>query len=143
MSVKILQSESKVVPISSKFCNKCFKNYNDKYSGKPGERLLVIVPKPKPITSPFAPEETQKSQNIEVPMNIKSRGVLATSEPPKPPEEITIKTELVIENDFGNNNKKTTEETDKGTFINHVVQKYLKSGRKVVEKWPKSGQKGA
>lgn len=65
MSVKLLQSESKVVPISSKFCSKCFNAYNDKYSGKPGERLLVIVPKPKPITSPFAldPPSTSTDRN--------------------------------------------------------------------------------
>ena len=40
-----------------------------------------------------------------------SRGVLATSEPPRViNEEITIKTELVIENEFGfgNNNQKLT-----------------------------------
>ena len=30
MSVKLLQAESKVVPISSKFCPKCFNNYNTK-----------------------------------------------------------------------------------------------------------------
>ena len=75
-----------------------------------------MVPKPKPVTSsPFVPEKvpekTQPPVNAVVPMNIKSRGVLATSEPPRVlNEEITIKTELVIENefDFGNNNQKIT-----------------------------------
>ena len=71
---------------------------------------------PKPVTSsPFVPEKvpekTQTPVNAVVPMNIKSRGVLATSEPPRVlNEEITIKTELVIENEFGfgNNNQKIT-----------------------------------
>ena len=75
-----------------------------------------MVPKPKPVTSsPFVPEKvpekTQPPVNAVVPMNIKSRGVLATSEPPRVlNEEITIKTELVIENEFGfgNNNQKIT-----------------------------------
>ena len=30
MSVKLLQAESKVVPISSKFCPKCYSAYNAK-----------------------------------------------------------------------------------------------------------------
>ena len=128
MSVKILQSESKVVPISSKFCSKCFKHYNDKYAGKPGEKLIVVVPKPKPIaSSPFVPNPpapiSQEKRHTDVPMNINSRGVLASVEPLQPPqppqpptpppiEEITIKTELVIENEYGNNNQSLTPRED-------------------------------
>ena len=91
------------------------------YSSKPGEKLYVVVPKPKPMTSsPFVPEKVPEKTlppvNAVVPMNIKSRGVLATSEPPASSKttptisdvpEITIKTELVIDNDFGNNNQKS------------------------------------
>jgi len=116
MSVKILQLESKVVPISSKFCPKCFNNYNAKYSSKPGQKLFVVIPKPKPMaSSPFVPEKVPEKTlppvSAVVPMNIRPRGVLATSEPPRVTnEEITIKTELVIENEFGfgNNNQKLT-----------------------------------
>ena len=83
---------------------------------------MVIVPKPKP-QSPFCPEKpatedtTNKNtsnnilHNNIMQHNIKPRGVLATSKIPEPPskkndlEEISIKTELIIEDtDNGNNN---------------------------------------
>ena len=87
MSVKLLQSEGKVVPISSKFCSSCFEAYTAKYSSKPGEKLVVVVPKPKPNPSPFQvqvqlpppnpspfepiPEKSNTSNNV--PLNIGSR----------------------------------------------------------------------
>ena len=87
MSVKLLQSEGKVVPISSKFCSSCFEAYTAKYSSKPGEKLVVVVPKPKPNPSPFQvqvqlpppnpspfepiPEKSTTSNNV--PLNIGSR----------------------------------------------------------------------
>ena len=89
MSVKLLQKEGKVVPISSKFCQACHSLYNDKYSSKPGERLLVIVPKPKPVitSSPFeltTPEDSGPGSSSSLMMNnIRSRGVLTSSEKPK------------------------------------------------------------
>ncbi len=59
MSVKILQNEGHVVPISGKFCAECLNKYNQKYASKPGEKLVVIVPRTKPTlpvsSSPFCP----------------------------------------------------------------------------------------
>ena len=110
------------------------------YSTKPGEKLYVVVPKPKPMTSsPFVPEKVPEKTlppvNAVVPMNIKSRGVLATSEPPASSkatinEEITIKTELVIDNDFGNNNQKSpnTNNSLRLVFLNgQNMKKFLKN----------------
>ena len=80
MSVKLLQSEGKVVPISSKFCPYCFEAYNAKYSSRPGEKLVVVVPKPKPQVqqtapnpSPFEPIPEKSNTSNNVPLNIGSR----------------------------------------------------------------------
>ena len=127
MSVKLLQNEGKVVPISSKFCKNCFDDFNRAYTSKPGEKVVVIVPKPKP-QSPFCPakpvaeKEPISAGNGDVMHNIKSRGVLATSKPPEPPshksndliDEINIKTELIFEDtDNGNNNFQPQPTTEK------------------------------
>ena len=42
MSVKMLQNEGKVVPISSKFCKMCFDDFNRVYTSKPGEKARIV-----------------------------------------------------------------------------------------------------
>ena len=54
MSVKILQSEGKVLPISGKLCQACKNSYDALYSSKPGEKIVIIMPRAQlPMTSPL------------------------------------------------------------------------------------------
>ena len=54
MSVKILQSEGKVLPISGKLCQACKDLYESRYSSKPGEKIVIIMPRAQlPMTSPL------------------------------------------------------------------------------------------
>ena len=45
MSVKVLQSEGQVMPISGKLCHNCKNNYDVKYGGKQTEKVVVFVPR--------------------------------------------------------------------------------------------------
>lgn len=54
MSIKILQAEGKVVPISGKLCRVCKDHYDTKYSSKSSssEKIVIVVPKSQmPMTS--------------------------------------------------------------------------------------------
>ena len=73
MSVKILQSEGKVLPISGKLCQACKDAYDAKYLSKSGEKIVIIMPRtqipmaaPLTVPSPFCrlspPQKT--SQNV-------------------------------------------------------------------------------
>ena len=53
MSVKILQREGLVVPISGKICDNCKADYESNYATKPGEKIVIIMPKAQlPVTKP-------------------------------------------------------------------------------------------
>ena len=58
MSVKILQREGLVVPISGKVCDNCKTDYETSYASKPGEKIVIIMPKaqmpviPQPLAVP-------------------------------------------------------------------------------------------
>ena len=45
MSIKILQSEGQVLPISGKLCNACKDLYDQKFGGKQPENLVVFLPR--------------------------------------------------------------------------------------------------
>ena len=45
MSVKVLQSEGHVIPISGKLCHNCKNNYDVKFGGKQTEKVVVYVPR--------------------------------------------------------------------------------------------------
>lgn len=45
MSIKILQTEGIVVPISGKLCQTCKNSYDQKYGGKQLEKVVVYVPR--------------------------------------------------------------------------------------------------
>ena len=54
MSVKILQSEGKVLPISGKLCQACKDSYDTKYTSKTGEKIVIIMPRAQlPMASPL------------------------------------------------------------------------------------------
>ena len=54
MSVKILQSEGKVLPISGKLCQACKDSYDIKYTSKTGEKIVIIMPRAQlPMASPL------------------------------------------------------------------------------------------
>ena len=54
MSVKILQSEGMVLPISGKLCQACKASYDALYSSKPGEKIVIVMPRAQlPMTSPL------------------------------------------------------------------------------------------
>ena len=60
-------------------CPGCFEAYNAKYSSRPGEKLVVVVPKPKPQVqqtapnpSPFEPIPEKSNTSNNVPLNIGS-----------------------------------------------------------------------
>ena len=54
MSVKILQSEGKVVPISGKLCQACKDLYDAIYTSKPGEKIVIVMPREQlPMNSPL------------------------------------------------------------------------------------------
>ena len=54
MSVKILQSKGKVLPISGKLCQACKDLYDAKYSSKAGEKIVIIMPRAQlPMASPL------------------------------------------------------------------------------------------
>ena len=54
MSVKILQSEGKVLPISGKLCQACKDSYDTKYTSKSGEKIVIIMPRAQlPMASPL------------------------------------------------------------------------------------------
>ena len=72
MSVKILQSEGKVLPISGKLCQACKDSYDAKYLSKAGEKIVIIMPRtqipmaaPLTVPSPFCrlspPQKTNKN----------------------------------------------------------------------------------
>ena len=54
MSVKTLQSEGIVLPISGKLCQACKASYDALYTSKPGEKIVIIMPRAQlPMTSPL------------------------------------------------------------------------------------------
>ena len=54
MSVKMLQKDGAVVPISGKLCQTCKDTYDVKYASKPGEKIVIIMPRAQlPMTSPL------------------------------------------------------------------------------------------
>ena len=54
MSVKILQSEGKVLPISGKLCQACKDSYDTQYTSKTGEKIVIIMPRAQlPMASPL------------------------------------------------------------------------------------------
>ena len=72
MSVKILQTEGKVLPISGKLCQACKDSYDAKYLSKAGEKIVIIMPRthipmaaPLTVPSPFCqlspPQRTSKN----------------------------------------------------------------------------------
>ena len=73
MSVKILQSEGKVLPISGKLCQACKDLYDARYLSKSGEKIVIIMPRaqipmaaPLTVPSPFcrlSPPQ-KKSKNV-------------------------------------------------------------------------------
>lgn len=45
MSIKILQTEGLVVPISGKLCQSCKNMYDQRYGGKQSENVVVFLPR--------------------------------------------------------------------------------------------------
>jgi hypothetical protein len=45
MSIKVLQAEGLVVPISGKLCHTCKEKYDKRYGGKQPENLVVFLPR--------------------------------------------------------------------------------------------------
>jgi hypothetical protein len=45
MSIKVLQAEGFVIPISGKLCQSCKDNYDLRYGGKQMDKVVVFVPR--------------------------------------------------------------------------------------------------
>ena len=45
MSIKILQAESKLLPISGRICISCKERFDDKYGSVAGKKMVIVLPK--------------------------------------------------------------------------------------------------
>eukprot|EP00096_Caligus_rogercresseyi_P010798 TRINITY_DN4039_c0_g1_i1.p1 TRINITY_DN4039_c0_g1~~TRINITY_DN4039_c0_g1_i1.p1 ORF type:complete len:713 (-),score=222.31 TRINITY_DN4039_c0_g1_i1:736-2874(-) len=58
LAVKVLQSEGRVLPIGSPLCESCWGKYERTYASKPGEKVMIILKKKRPLE--IKKEETQE-----------------------------------------------------------------------------------
>ena len=82
MSIKLLQGEGKILPISGKICQTCKLLHDNKYRGKPGEKVVIILKKPTTTT-----QQPTTSNNIKVENTVPRSRRSMTIKPIKETEE--------------------------------------------------------